>query len=126
MKGREKFSLKSRIRSFGYALSGLKRFFGTEHNAWIHLAAALAAAAVGFLLNISPMEWVGVLFAIGLVCCAEAFNTCVEKMMDRLLPQQDETVKYIKDLAAGAVLISAAIAALVGTIIFLPKIIALF
>lgn len=126
MEKREKFSLKSRIRSFGYALAGLKLFFRTEHNAWIHLAATGLVIIISFLLKISGMEWVGVLFAIGLVCSAEAFNTCIEKMMDRLLPQQDDTVKYVKDLAAGAVLIAAIVAAIIGMIIFLPKIIACF
>lgn len=126
MTTRKKFLFKDRLRSFRYAFAGLTRFFRTEHNAWIHLAAAAAGIVTGFLLKISSMEWIGVLFAIGLVCSAEAFNTCIEKMMDRLLPQQDETVKYVKDLAAGAVLIAAMVAAAIGIIVFLPKIIACF
>jgi diacylglycerol kinase (ATP) len=119
----EKFSVKARIESFVYAFAGLKRFFLTEHNVWIHSVAAILAIILSFLLKISALEWVGVLFAIGLVLCAEAFNTCIEKMMDKLWPQQDETVKYVKDLAAGAVLIAAIVAAIIGIIIFLPKII---
>lgn len=122
---KEKFSLKSRIRSFGYALAGLKVFFRTEHNAWIHLSATIGVIIISFLLNISALEWVGVLFAIGLVLSAEAFNTCFEKLADRLLPYQDETVRQVKDVAAGAVLITAIIAVVIGLIIFLPKIIAL-
>lgn len=118
-----KFSIKARIRSFGYAFSGLKRFFLTEHNVWIHSVAAILAVILGFLLKISALEWVGVLFVIGLVLAAEAFNTCIEKIMDKLVPGQDETVKYVKDLAAGAVLIAAIVAAIIGVIIFLPKII---
>jgi diacylglycerol kinase (ATP) len=117
------FSLRARLRSFGYAWAGLVRFFRTEHNAWIHAVAALAAIALGILLKISAQQWVGVLFAIGLVLSAEAFNTCIERMMDRLLPEPDEAVRYIKDLAAGAVLVAAIIAAAIGGIIFLPKII---
>lgn len=126
MEGKEKFSLKARIHSFGYAIAGLKKFFGSEHNVWIHLVVTFVVILAGFLLKLSRMEWVGVLFAIGLVLSAEAFNTCIEKMMDRLLPQQDETVKYVKDLAAGGVLITVIIAVAVGIIIFLPKIIHLF
>ncbi|MGH2645356.1 MAG: diacylglycerol kinase family protein, partial [Chitinophagaceae bacterium] len=95
----------------------------TEHNVWIHSVAAILAVILGFLLKISALEWVGVLFAIGLVLAAEALNTCIEKIMDRLLPDQDETVKYVKDLAAGAVLMAAIVAAIIGVIIFLPKII---
>lgn len=119
----EKFSVKARIESFVYAFAGLKRFFLTEHNVWIHSVAAILAIVLSFLLKIAALEWVGVLFAIGLVLCAEAFNTCIEKMMDKLWPHEDETVKYVKDLAAGAVLIAAIVAAIIGIIIFLPKII---
>lgn len=123
MKDSNKFSFKARIRSFGYAFAGLKRFFLTEHNVWIHSVAAILAIILGFLLKISALEWVGVLFVMGLVLVAEAFNTCIEKIMDRVVPGQDEIVKYVKDLAAGAVLIAAIIAAIIGVIIFLPKII---
>lgn len=126
MEEREKFSLKARLRSFVYAFAGLKKFFRTEHNAWIHLLVTAAVLIAGILLNLDRMEWVGVLFAIGLVLCAEAFNTCIEKMMDRLLPGLDERVKYIKDLAAGGVLIAAIIAVAIGVFIFLPRIIDLF
>lgn len=71
------------------------------------------------------MGWVGVLFAIGLVLTAEAFNTCLEKMMDKLIPEQSETVRYVKDLGAGAVLVSAIVSAAIGGIIFIPAIIQL-
>ncbi len=121
----KKFSLRQRLRSFSFAWNGLRRFFATEHNAWIHLSAALLALLVGFLLNLGALEWIGLLFAIGFVLCAEAFNTCVEKMMDQLAPGYDERTRYIKDLAAGAVLIAAITAALVGLIIFIPKIMVL-
>lgn len=119
---RPPFSLKARIRSFGYAFAGLARFFSTEHNAWIHITAAVIAIGLSILLKITPLQWVGVLFAMGLVLIAEAFNTCLERIMDRLVPEQDDAVRYIKDLAAGAVLIAAITAAVIGTIIFLPGI----
>lgn len=122
----EPFSLKARLRSFGFAFQGLKRFFATEHNAWIHAVAAAAALGLSILLKISAMQWVGVLFAIGLVLSAEAFNTCIEKMMDKLIPEQSDTVRYVKDLGAGAVLLAALAAAAIGGIIFIPAIIQLF
>jgi diacylglycerol kinase (ATP) len=122
----EPFSLRARARSFVYAFRGLRRFFSTEHNAWIHLVAAALALVLSILLKISAIQWVGVLFAIGAVLTAEAFNTCVEKMMDKLIPETSETVRYVKDLAAGAVLLSALVAAVIGGIIFIPLIIQLF
>jgi diacylglycerol kinase (ATP) len=123
MEEKQRFSLGKRARSFVYAWAGLRRFFMTEHNAWIHLGAAAAAIILSFLLKIPAESWIGVLFAIGLVLAAEAFNTCIEKMMDRLVPLPDETVKYVKDLAAGGVLIAALTAVVIGLIIFVPAII---
>ena len=123
---REPFSPRARARSFVYAFRGLRQFFSTEHNAWIHLTAAAGALVLSILLKISAIQWVGVLFAIGAVLTAEAFNTCVEKMMDKLIPETSETVRYVKDLAAGAVLVSAVVAAAIGGLIFIPLIIQLF
>ncbi len=126
MEPREPFSLRNRIRSFGYALSGLWKFFKTEHNLWIHWIIAVLVIVFGFLLRLSQTEWVVIVLVMGMVLSAEAFNTCIEKIMDHLAPDYHENVKYIKDLAAGAVLLTAVAAAIAGTIIFLPKLIALF
>ncbi len=126
MEPRQPFSFKNRVRSFGYALSGLWKFFRTEHNLWIHWIIAVLVLIAGFLLHLSRMEWIVVVMVMGMVLSAEAFNTCIEKIMDHLAPDYHEKVKYIKDLAAGAVLITAVAAAITGIIVFLPKIIALF
>lgn len=126
MEPQESFSIKKRIRSFGYALNGLWQFFKTEHNLWIHCVVAVPVIVFGVLLQLSKMEWIAVVIVMGMVLSAEAFNTCIEKAMDHLAPEKHERVKYIKDLAAGAVLITAIVAAIVGIMIFLPKIIELF
>ncbi|GAA4301766.1 diacylglycerol kinase family protein [Compostibacter hankyongensis] len=123
MESKEKFSLRSRLCSFRYAFSGLLRFFRTEHNAWIHLLAAVLVVLAGLVFRLTKGEWTGIAFSIGLVLCAEVFNTCIEKMMDLLSPVRDERVKYIKDLAAGAVLVAAATAAVIGLLIFIPRLI---
>jgi diacylglycerol kinase (ATP) len=122
METKEKFSVRQRLKSFVFAFHGLLRFFRTEHNAWIHLLAAIVVIAVGFSFHLTNSEWIGVVFAIGGVLAAEAFNTCIEKMMDLLAPQRDERVKYIKDLAAGAVLVAAVAAVVIGLLIFVPKV----
>ena len=77
----------------------------------------------GFVLHISAMEWVAVALCIGGVLAAEAFNSAVEALADRVSPGYDEAVKHTKDLAAGAVLLMAMAAVAVGLIIFVPKII---
>lgn len=118
----QKFSVRKRLQSFGFAFNGLKIFFYREHNAWIHAAAALLAVAAGWWLHIAALEWIAVLVAIALVWIAELVNTAIEKLMDHLSPARHPAVKEIKDLAAGSVLIAACIACLIGCIIFIPKI----
>ena len=122
----ERFSIKKRIRSFGYAFSGLKTLFREEHNAWIHAAATLLVIAAGFLLRLSETEWIAVTAAIGLVIAAEAVNSSIERLADVVQPEHDARIKSVKDLAAGAVLACAIAAAVIGLIIFLPKLINLF
>lgn len=122
----EKFSWKKRAKSFVYAFAGIKCLLRNEHNAWIHCGAAVAAAAAGLWLGLSAMEWAAVVFCIGGVLAAEAFNSAVEALAGRITQDYDEAVKRTKDLAAGAVLIMAVAAAAVGLIVFVPKLIIVF
>ena len=121
----EKFSLKKRIKSFSYAFAGLRVLFREEHNSWIHATAAVLAIVMGFLFRISPMEWIAVVIVIGMVFCAEIINSSIERTADFVKAERDDRKRDIKDLGAAAVLVCAISAALVGIIIFLPKIIAL-
>ena len=122
----EKFSVRKRIKSFSYAFAGLKVLFREEHNARIHAAAAVLAVAMGFLFRISPMEWIAVVIVIGMVFAAEIINSSIERTADFVKAERDDRKRDIKDLGAAAVLVSAIAAAIVGIIIFLPKIIVLF
>ena len=121
----EKFSIAKRLKSFTYAFAGLKVLFKEEHNAWIHLFATVCVVVAGILLKISILEWVAVVFAIGMVFSFEIVNTAVENVSDFICPEYDERIKRIKDLAAAAVLVSAIAAAIIGLIVFIPKILAL-
>ena len=121
----KKFSLKKRIQSFRYAFNGLKILLKEEHNARIHLFAAIGAIVTSIVLKISLYEWVAVIFAIGFVFAMEILNTVVENMADFISPDMDKRIKKIKDLSAAATLIGAIVALVTGIIIFLPKIIAL-
>ncbi len=122
----EKFSIKKRIKSFTYAFAGLRVLFREEHNSWIHATAAVLAIAAGFLFRISPMEWIAVVIVIGMVFAAEIINSSIERTADFVKAERDDRKRDIKDLGAAAVLVCAITAALVGTIIFLPKVVALF
>jgi diacylglycerol kinase len=119
------FSMKARLRSFTYAFQGWKVLLGNEHNARIHLVAALMAVLAGFFLDISSGEWVIIVLCIGLVLAAESFNSAIEYLCNFVSPQYHELIKKIKDLSALAVLFIALAALISGIIIFLPKIIQL-
>lgn len=115
-----RFSWRARGRSFIYAWSGVRMLLAGEHNARLHLAAAVMAIILGILFGISPGEWVAIVLCIGAVFMAEAFNSAIEALCDLVSPGPHPLIKRAKDMAAGAVLIMAAAAFVVGCIIFIP------
>ena len=98
----------------------------SQQNAWIHLFIASFVIFAGLFFCISVTEWCFLIFAIGFVLSAEAFNTAIEELTNLVSPKQNPKAGTVKDVAAGAVLITAITAAIIGIIIFLPKVIALF
>ncbi len=113
------FSIAQRIKSFKYAIAGLSYVAKTQHNAWIHLVATVFVISMGLLLNIAVNEWLLIIFCITLVLCCEAFNTALELLCDAVHPDDHPLIKKSKDVAAGAVLISAINAVIIGGFIFL-------
>lgn len=120
-----KWTLRDRLRSFTYAFSGLKILLKTQHNAWIHLVVTGVVLAVGALLRISALEWCVLTLAMASVWITETLNTAIEFLTDLVSPEFHPIAGQVKDLAAAAVLISAMGAAIVGVIVFLPRIIQL-
>lgn len=118
-----KFSIEDRIKSFKYAINGIVNLLKTEHNTRIHTAVAIIVIVAGFILNIAKWEWICIIFAIGLVFITELINTSLEYLADVVSPVKNEKVGLAKDLAAGAVLVAAVIAVIVGCFIFIPKLI---
>lgn len=117
---------KKRRIGFVYAWKGLAAVFKTERNFRIHLTAGMAVILAGVYFQVSAVEWSLLLLVIGFVITAELFNTAIEKMIDYVKPDIHPDAGMIKDIAAGSVLASALIAAVIGLIIFLPKIYAFF
>ena len=115
-----------RIKSFGYAFTGLFELIKSEPNARIHFVATLGVLIAGLIMGLSNVEWCVVLIAIAMVWASEAFNTVIEKLTDHLFPEHQETARIVKDISAGAVLICAIVALICGLIIFLPKLTVLF
>lgn len=120
------FTFRKRIASFRYAFNGIRLLIQKEHNAWIHCFATICVLIAGFFFRLSSMEWIAISIVIGSVFAAEAINSSIEALSDLVSPDYNEAIKKTKDLAAGAVLILALVAATVGLIIFIPKIGKLF
>lgn len=114
--------LQKRIKSFGYALQGIKSFIKVEHNAWIHCFAMTCVIIAGCCFGITATEWICVVLCFGMVLTAEAFNTAIERLANVVSPDFHKGIGDVKDVAAGAVLITAIAAAVVGLIIFIPYI----
>ena len=123
---RSPIDFRKAARSFRYATQGILDLFRFENNARIHLFAAIAVVVAGFYFQLSRTEWALIIIQIALVWAAEAFNTALEKLADVVSPDYHPLIKSVKDLAAGGVLIVAIAAAIVGTLIFYPKLAALF
>jgi diacylglycerol kinase len=119
----QKFSIKKRLLSFFYAINGIKILLLEEHNARIHLFAAIIAIILGILLKISNFEWLAIVFAIGFVITCETINSAIENLADFVSPDKNDLIKKAKDLSAAAVLISAFTALVIGIIVLLPKLI---
>ncbi len=112
------FSAKKRVKSFVHAGRGIGLFIKTTHNAWLHLVALVVAVSLGFYFQITHVEWMILVLVCGLVLAAEAFNTAIEIDIDLTSPEYHPYARDTKDVAAGAVLISALTALTVGIIIF--------
>lgn len=115
------FTFRKRLQSFRYAFNGIKLLVTGEPNAWIHCLAAICVVIAGAVLGLTSMEWIVVVIAIGSVLAAEAVNSSIEALADLVSPEYNEAIKRTKDLAAGAVLLTAIAAAIVGLILFVPK-----
>ena len=115
-----------RLRSIRSAAHGVAVVLRTQRNAWIHMAATLAVCLAGVLLRLSASEWCWIVLAIVAVWTAEALNTAFELLTDLASPGFDPLAGRAKDVAAGAVLISAIGSMAIGALIFVPRILAIW
>lgn len=112
--------LKKRLMSFVYAFKGIGSLLKKEHNAWIHCTAIGVVTIAGIYFDITSTEWCIVLLCFGMVLAAEGFNTAIERLVNLVSPDFHPVAGDVKDVAAGAVLICAIAAAIIGIIIFFP------
>ncbi|MFV0561373.1 MAG: diacylglycerol kinase family protein [Enterococcus sp.] len=111
------------IHSVKYAVQGIKTVFDEERNMRKHVFFGIVAVAAGLILGLSRFEWLWLLLSIFLVLFAEVMNTIFENVVDMVTECHFHPIgKKIKDMAAGAVLITAGFSVIVGLFIFLPRI----
>jgi diacylglycerol kinase len=115
--------LRDRVASFGFALRGITAF-AREPHARFHFAAALAVAALAAWLRVSSEQAALLALAIGLVLAAEALNSALEALANRVAPDHHPLVARAKDVAAGSVLLAALAAAAAGLLVLLPPLLA--
>lgn len=109
-----------------YAVTGIKVFVKTERNGQIQLGISVLVILLGFILKIERTEWIAILFCIMLVIGFEMINTAIENLCNLVHSDYHPRIKIIKDLSAGAVLMAAILSAIIGTVIFFPRIMTLF
>lgn len=109
------------MSAFCYAFQGVYFMFRHEAHAQIHLCAAIGVIVAGVLFKISLVEWCVISLCIGGVFMAEAFNTSIEKLADRVTLEKDPAIKIVKDVAAAGVLLMAISTVVVACLIFIPK-----
>ena len=115
-----RFSITSRLASFSYAFAGIGILLREQHNARVHLLATALVVGAGALCRVTMFEWALLALAITGVWVAEAFNTAIELACDAASPDYHPLVRKAKDVAAGAVLLSALGAAAIGALVFIP------
>ncbi len=110
------------IKSFFHALNGIGYAFRYEHNMYIILLATIVVLSAGFYFQISTVEWLFCIVAIGLVTATELINSAIEAICDRVTLKSDPLIKIAKDTASGASLIFCFMSVIIGLIIFIPKV----
>ena len=113
------------IRSFSFALNGLKICVLKGANFKIHLFCTVLAVMMGLYFHLAVNDWLILLLCIGFVLCMEMLNTAIEKLCDIVHKEYHPGIKITKDIAAAAVMVSAFVAAICGAFIFLPRIFSL-
>ncbi|RCW65336.1 diacylglycerol kinase family protein [Saliterribacillus persicus] len=116
---------KDRV-GFYYAWNGIILALKTEKNVRIHFIITLAVLLLGVFLSLSQMEWIVLTLTISAVISLELVNTAIERALDVISTEYNESIGLTKDLAAASVFISAIAAFIIGCIIFLPKISSVF
>lgn len=113
--------LGKRLKAFRYAFKGAFLLLRNEASIQVQTALAIIMTIAGFYFEITIVEWMFQIFAIGLVLSIEGLNTAVEEIADFVHPDFHNKIGLIKDIAAGAVFFAAVTAIIIGCFIYIPK-----
>ena len=113
---------KKLINSFKCAIQGIRQAVKTERNVKIHITIMILVIIAGIVLKINTQEWIICIILFGLVISLELVNSAIEATVDIAMPYKDKRAKLAKDVSASAVLVLAIASAIIGGIIFIPKI----
>ncbi|MCF4101301.1 diacylglycerol kinase family protein [Gillisia sp. M10.2A] len=111
-----------RIKGGGYAIKGAFLLIKHEHSIQVQIGVSIIVTIAGFYFDISKIEWIFQIIAMGMVLCAEGINSAIEEIADFVHPDFHSKIGYIKDVAAGAVLFAALTAVIIAGFIYLPYI----
>lgn len=114
-------ALRVFLRGFAHASRGILTSLRTQRNLRVHALATLLVLTLGLAFRIERWEWCAMALSCGMVWAAELLNTAIEALADRVTKEREEAVRVVKDAAAGAVLAASIAAAVVGGMIFLPR-----
>ena len=114
--------MKKIRNSFKYAIEGIWTSFKTERNMKRHIFIMILVIIAGIILKINKSEWIICIILFAIVIGSELFNTSIETIVDMVMPEKNEKAKIAKDVSAGAVLVVAIGAAIIGLVIFVPRI----
>jgi diacylglycerol kinase len=112
----------SRLRSFGYAFRGWWYVLRSQRNVWLHVVISLIVIGVSTWVRLKPLEWAVIVLTMAIVFAAEFLNTAIEAVVDLASPHKHPLAKVGKDVGAGAVLIAALAAVVVGILILGPPV----
>ena len=121
MKNPKDSFIKGRIRSLKFAFKGAYLLITTEHSIMVQFSTGILVTILGFVMHISPTEWMLQSLAIGMVLVAESLNTGIEKLCDFVHKDYHTKIGFIKDISAGAATFAAIIALIIGLLIYVPK-----
>ena len=115
------FNPQKFIKSFRYALEGIRLAINSDQNVRFHILAGCLAISLAFLLQISRIEFLMILLAIFFVVMAEMVNTAIEEMTNLIKKEHSREAQIAKDIAAGSVFIAALFSVVVALLVFIPN-----